>query len=315
MKPPFTYEFLNTVESETPQAFIRIHNTGASRFFKRYLMQDAISIFKWTLPDTWDSDYFRYVLMGFGFLTIFKTDNFGVIPQHCTLSGFNVFYRPTKCIIGNPLINATELDIGGNCQVLKLSPDYRGVADLVDYYGDLMALTYESLALNILNCRLSYLIGVDGKPEADTFKAIFDDILSGKPAVVYRKKSSPGMNLNKAVPDNPWQTVLQNVKNTFITPELLDSLNAIRDEFLTAIGIPNLSERKKERVNMIDSQRNTYETQTKIDLWLDELNEGIAKVKDMFPELTLSVEKRYKPELEGGEDNGSEAVGNRTMEL
>lgn len=293
--PPYSYQYLNEISGQIPQAFIRIHNTGVSRFFKKYLMQDAVSVLKWTLPDTWDADYFRYVIMGFGFAAIFKTDLFGVIPQHCTLSGYNVFYRPTKALIANPLIGSRELDINKNCVILKLMPDYQSVADLVDYYGDLMALTYESLSVNILNSRLAYLIGVDDKAAADTFKLIFDEILSGHPAVVYRKKT-PQPNMIKGAPAPEWQTVIQNLKNTFIAPDLMDTLNCIRDEFLTAIGVPNLSERKKERVNTIDSERNTLETQTKLDLWLDELQEGIDRAKAMFPsELsTLAVEKRYK---------------------
>lgn len=293
---PFSFEYLNEVNSQTPQAFVRIHNTGASRFFKKYLMQDAISIFKWTLPENWDSDYFRYVVMGFGFATIFKTDLFGVIPQHCTLSGYNVFYRPTKALIANPLIGSRELDINKNCVLIKLMPDYQSIADLIDYYGDLMALCYESLSINILNSRLSYLIGADGKQDADTFKMVFDEILSGNPAVVYRKKPQT-TSMVKGAPSNEWQTVLQNLKNTFIAPDLLDCINSIRDEFLTSIGIPNVSERKKERVNTIDSERNTIETQSKIDLWYDELSEGVKRAKEMFPEISmLTVEKRYKPE-------------------
>lgn len=293
---PFTYEYLNSVNGKTPQAFVRIHNTAVSRFFKKYLMQDAISVFDWTLPDWWDADYFRYCLMGFGFVAIFRTDLYGVIPQHCTLSGYNVFYRPTRALVANPLLQSLDMRINQDCALLKLMPDYSSVADLVDYYGDLMALCYESLGINILNSRLSYVIGVDGKAEADTFKLLFDEILSGSPAVVYRKKPS---QLNpKTGAAEPWQTVLQNLTQNFIAPDLLESLNAIRDEFLTMIGIPNLSERKKERVNTIDSQRNTVETQSKIDLWLDELQTGIDQTLDLFPDLSglLAVAKRYEPE-------------------
>jgi len=313
--PPYTYEMLNRIDGQMPQAFVKIHNTAVSRFFKRYLFQDAISTLKWNLPENWDPDYFRYCLFGFGFVTIFKTDLFGVIPQHCTLSGINVFYRPTKALIANPLIQTTELDINRNCVLLKLQPDYGSVCDLVDYYGDLMALTYESLAMNILNVRLAYLVGVDGKAEADKFKLIFDEIMAGKPAVIYRKEKPQAASLAKVQPNDQWQMLLQNLRETFIAPDMLEALNAIRDEFLTMIGIPNISDRKKERVNTIDSQRNVNETQAKIDLWIDELSDGIDRAKDMFPELEeLSFEKRYKPEdLEVNVNNESQSVRDRTL--
>lgn len=294
MKPPFTYDYLNSVDSQIPNSFLHIHNTGVSRFFKRLLMLDTLSVFEWKLPESWDSDYFRFVLMGFGWICIFKTDQFGIIPQWATLSGLNVFYRPTRAIVTNPLINSRELDINRNCVILKLSPDYKGLADVVDYYGDLLALCYESLSINILNSRLSYVIGVNSKAEADTFKVLYDEIASGKPAVV-RRENKINQNLGKSFNDQ-WQTLLQNIGQNFIAPEMLDSLNQIRDEFLTVIGIPNLSERKKERVNTIDSERNSFETKTKIDLWLEELQDGIDKAVKMFPELSgnLSVKKRFE---------------------
>lgn len=314
--PPYTYEMLNRLDSQTPQAFLKIHNTGTSRFFKRYLMQDVLSVLKWTVPENWDADYFRYCLYGFGFVAIFKTDLFGVIPQHCTLSGFNVFYRPTKALIANPLIGSSELDINKNCVLLKLQPDYGSVCDLVEYYGDLMALTYESMAINILNTRLAYLVGVEGKNEADKFKLIFDEIMSGKPAVIYRKEKANGANLAKVQTGNDWQLLLQNLKQTFIAPDMLESLNSIRDEFLTMIGIPNISDRKKERVNTIDSKRNVNETQAKIDLWIDELSEGVDRAKEMFPELAdLTFEKRYNPEDLESDINESDSFSNRPVQL
>ena len=304
--PPFAYEFLNSIDSQIPNSFLHIHNTGVSRFFKRLLMLDAISVFKWELPKNWDSDYFRYTLMGLGWVAVIKTNYFGIIPQWACLSGYNVFYRPTKALITNPLIQSKEVEINKQCSIIKLSPDYKGVADIVDYYGDLMALTYESLSINVLNSRLAYVIGVNSKTEADTFKALYDDIASGKPAVV-RRENKNSANLGKTFSDQ-WQTLLQNIGQNFIAPEVMDTLNQIRDEFLTIIGIPNLSERKKERINTIDSQRNNNETKTKVDLWLEELQEGVENTLKLFPELrgSLSVRKRYEEE---GVKNAGESIG------
>ena len=304
---PFSYEALNAHDALCPQSFIHIHNTGTARFFKRYLLQDALSVFKWTLPDNWDSDYFRYVMMGFGRCVVFRTNLFGVIPQYAELSGYNVFYRPTRAIVANPLLKSRTLTLWEDCTLIKLMPDYGSIVDLIDYYGDLMALTYESLAINILNSRLAYLIGVQSRPEAETFKAIYDEIASGKPAVIFRGKDKPGTGYAKGQPTaDQWQTLVQNLKNTFIANDLLDALNSIRDEYLTHIGIPNLSERKKERVNVVDSERNSVETEAKVNLWLEELREGIEKTVTMFPEVAgLNVELRFPADNEGGVADGS----------
>lgn len=299
---PFDYKQLNETLGQTPQSFVHVHNTSIARFFKRYLLMDALSVFDWTLPDNWDADYFRYVLMGFGYVVVFKTDLFGIIPQFGNLYGYNVFYRPNRARVVNPLIRERDMQIGRECSLIKLTPDYGSVADLVDYYGDLMALTYETLAVNILNSRLAYLIGVESKAEAETFKSLFDQIASGKPAVFYRGK--PATTTALKAQTGEWQTLLQNVGQNFIAPELLTALQSIRDEFLTHIGIPNLSDRKKERVNLVDSERNTAETAAKSALWLEELQAGIDQTLELFPELDgkLSVKLRFPADFsnEGG---------------
>lgn len=299
---PFTYEQLNAHMGQIPQSFIHVHNTEIARFFKRYLLMDALAVFEWTLPDNWDADYFRYVLMGFGHVVVFKTDIFGVIPQYGELYGYNVFYRPNRAKVVSPLIRERDMLIGRECSLIKLMPDYGSIVDLVDYYGDLMSLTYETLAVNILNSRLAYLIGVDSKAEAETFKSLFDQIASGKPAVFYRGKPATPQALKAQTGE--WQTLLQNVGQNFIGTELLEALQAIRDEFLTHIGIPNLSERKKERVNLVDSERNSVETAAKSAMWLEELQKGIDQTLELFPELDgkLSVKLRFPADLsnEGG---------------
>lgn len=273
-------------------------------------MLDAISAFEWGLPKHWDADYYRFVLMGFGYITIFKTDKFGVIPQFCTLAGLNVFYRPTRCLVTNPLIKSRDMIINKDCTLVKLSPDYCGVADIVDYYGDLMALSYESLAINILNSRLAYVIGVNSKPEADTFKALYDEIASGRPAVVRRvNRSTP----TKSPLADQWQTLQQNIGQNFIAPEVLDSLNQIRDEFLTIIGIPNLSERKKERVNVVDSERNTYETKSKVSIWLEELRDGVDRTIKLFPEIKNEFSVKLRFDESEVKENAGEVVNLRAV--
>lgn len=302
---PFSFEYLNQVESQCQPAFLQIKNTGLARFFKRYLMQEAISVFQWNLPENWDADYFRYVLMGWGYICILKTDLFGVIPQQCTLSGLNVFYRPSRAIVANPLINSRDMKIGEDCAIIKLAPDYSGIADLVDNYGNMMALAYETTAINILNSKLSFVFNAEDKAEADAFKVMFDAVSAGQPAVVLRKRKSATIDKNSA-----WQAFAQNVGQNYIAPEVLETLRSIRDEFLTEIGIPNLATRKKERVNLDESTKNTFETQCKSLLWLEELQDGVKKAVEMFPEISgLSVNLRY----EGAVDDAISVVDSGTV--
>lgn len=290
MQPPYTYAALNAVEGTIHPSFLHIHNTSLARFFKRYLLQDAISVFEFTLPDWWDADYFRYSLIGFGFVTVFKTDKFGIIPQQCGLSGFNVFYRPTECTIANPLIGSKILRIGQNCELIKMQPDYSGVASLVDYYGDLMALTWEGITTNILNSKLAYIGYADGKEQAETFKKLFDKIASGEPAVVVKKKNSTLTDSDK------FQFFTQNLGQNYIAPDMLDSLRSIQAAFRAEIGIPDLNVQKKERLITAEATKTDIYTRAKSMVWLEEMQDGMKKVVQKFPELNgmLSVDFRFK---------------------
>lgn len=297
---PFSYEFLNEQNGRRLNSFLHIATTDVARYFKRYLLQEALSVFEFTLPKNWDADYFRYVLIGWGYICILKTDKYGVIPQQCGLYGQNVFYRPYKCIVSNPLIQQRDLIINQDCALVKMMPDYGNITDLVDNYGNMLALAYETASINILNSRLSYVFPSTDKADATTNKAFFDDVAKGQPAIFYRPKKGTDP-LQK-----PYDLLTQNVGQNFIAPEILDAMETIRDMFLSDIGIPNLSTRKKERVSVVEAERNTVETQCKAQLWVDEMQTGIDKAIELFPELagTLAVKLRYN----GGADNVGETV-------
>lgn len=296
MNPPFSYKVLNSIAGTIHPSFLHIHNTSLARFFKSYLLQDSLSVFKFTLPEWWDADYFRYCLLGFGFVSIFKTDKFGVIPQHCSLSGFNVFYRPTACVISNPLIGSEPLKIGKNCEIIKMQPDYKGIADLVDYYGDLMALTWEGITTNILNSKLAFVGYASDKAEAETFKKLYDEIASGVPAVVTRKK---GQSLTE---NTTFQLFSQNLAQNYVAPEMLEALRSIQAAFRAEIGIPDLQVQKKERLITAEAYKTDLYAKSKAELWLEEIKHGIDKVIQLFPELDglLSADFRF----EGVDPNG-----------
>lgn len=301
MQPPFSYQFMNTVEGTIHPSFLHIHNTSLSRFFKQYLLQDVLSVFRFTLPDWWDADYFRYSLLGYGYVAIFKTDKFGVIPQQCNLTGYNVFYRPTKAMIANPLIGGRELDIGRNCEIIKVMPDYSGIANIVDYYGDLMALTWEGITTNILNSKLAYIGFAGNKADAETFKKLYDRIASGEPAVIARKKSAT------ITDDDKFQLFTQNLQQNYIAPQMMESLRNIQSAFRAEIGIPDLSVQKKERLITAEATKTDIYTRAKSMLWLETMREGIEKAKAHYPEISmLNVEFRFP--LEGGEEDACDTV-------
>lgn len=303
---PIYYDYQNVLDSVVMPSTIHVHDTALARFFKRYLLQQAISVFKWRIPQTWDKDYFLYCLYLFGYISVVNTDRFGVIPQHCTLTGYGVFYQPTDVIVANPLFkrSAMKATIGVNCELIKLQLDYGSILDLINYYGDLMALAAESAGVNLINTKLAYLFGAGSKAAAETFKKLYDRVASGEGAAVYDKAlldESGNLNI---------QMFNQNLKNTYIAGDILSDLRKYKDEFLTVIGINNANTDKKERLITDEVNANNEETHALADLWLEQLKECCEKVNSMFG-LDIGVDWRYKKT--GGDENEGDSVSARTL--
>ena len=185
---PETYDYINIFNSSYSPSSIHVKNTALQRFFRRYLFQKAISVFKWKLPETWNRDYFLYVLYAWGFIGVVETDKYGVICQAGAPYGYDIYYQPTNLIITNPLLRGSlEPRIGIDCTVFKLQPDWGGITDLVNYYADMMALCAETAGVNLLNSHLSFVFPAKDKAQSEAYKKLNDRVAGGEPGVVIDK--------------------------------------------------------------------------------------------------------------------------------
>ena len=293
---PFFYDYMNLREPYT--GTIHAGDTSLSQYFKRYLLQKAMSIFEWKIPDGWAKNFLLYCLYCWGFVAVFNTDKFGVIFQPCGLRGYDVFYRPTNAVIANPLLRGIlEPRIGKQCELIRLQPDYGGLMDIVTHYAELMAIATETMGVNLFNSKLAYVFLSGNKAGAETFKKLYDKISSGEPAAVIDKAMSN--------PDGSpaWTLFQQNVGQNYITDKVLSDLRKIEAMFDTDIGIPNANTDKRERLVTDEVNANNVETLSKCSLWLEELQASCERCNNMFG-LNLSVKWRFPPE-NGGNDNGS----------
>ena len=289
---PAMYDTKNLFTSQVSPNTVHCKNTGLQRYFRRYLMQKAISVFKWQLPETWDKDYFLYTLYGYGYSAIINTDEFGVIPQWGALGGYNVFYRPTYVIITNPLIKGMKKPtIGVDCTILKLQPDYGSISDLVNYYADMMALCAESISINLVNSHVATVFPASNKAMAESYKKMFDKLAGGDPAVVVGKELFD--DTGKPV----WSPFQANIKNEYIADQILSDMRKIEAMFDTDVGIPNANTDKKERLVTDEVNANNVETATRCELWLEQLKEAVEDTKQMFG-IELSVDWRVDPKTD-----------------
>ena len=279
----------------------------------RYLLQRAISVFEWTIPESVERNYLLYTLYTCGYGFVFNTEQFGTIFNHGGLSGYDIYYQPRFAVVANPLLteeygeDATrygKMIIGEDCAVIRLTPDYLGIIDICKYYADLLSIASSSLVTNLYNTKLAYIFGATDKNKAQSFKKLYDKIASGEPAVFVDKKLYDE-NGNLSV-----QMFNSAVKNIYIGDQLLEDIRSILNDFDSCIGIPNSNLNKKERMITDEANMNNFETKSLCYLWMDTLKKDLKKSNEMFPGFKIDVKFRKEVQeiAERSDDNSANSV-------
>lgn len=287
---PIAFDYANMYNSNFNPSTMHAQDTGLGRFFQRYLLQRAVSQFKWEMPDTWEENYFLYCLYCWGYVAVVNTDKYGVVPQGCSLTGYNVMYGPTNCVIANPLLKGIkEPIIGKQCSLIRLQPDYGGVWDLVTFYADMMACTSATAGSNIMASKLAYLFVTQNKASKESLEKAFDQIASGKPAVFIDK------NLTDVETGKPnYFTFANNLKSNYIASSLLEDLKEWERRFDTELGIPHTNTDKRERLVSGEVNANVNESFTRVEMWLESLKKGCKQTNELFGDI-IHVDWRVDP--------------------
>ena len=262
-------------------------------YYKRALFRKAMSIYEFKgIPENWDYDYMLSTLLANGYFTITDTP-LGVLPLQCGVSGINVYNHPTTVIIANPVLGNLERTIDEDCALVKLSYDYLGIIDVVDKYASMLAECDCSINVNLMNSKVAFIGLVESKAQANSMKAMYDQITQGEPAVFVK-----GSQINS-------DTILYNhVKENFIAGDIQILKRKIMSEFLTEIGCNNANIDKRERLTDNEVEANDQEIQLNASFWLDNIREGLAVANKMY-DLNITVDLKNTFNTEGEYDNAN----------
>lgn len=242
-------------------------------------------------PINWDIDYIYNTLFNEGYLCITDTKA-DVLPLKCGVGGINVFNKPTTCFIANPILGTFERTIDEDCILLyfwNLYGEYRNINSLITRYAQKLANIDGSIDVSLINSRVAHVFEADTEGMKRTLEKIYDDVSSGKPAIVM-KKGQKSMFDEKGL-----QKDFLNVKNTFIGNDLMTMKRSLMNEFLTEIGIQNANTDKRERLNGDEVNSNNQETKALIDVWLDTLNKCCDKANKMFDlDIHFKLNEKYQ---------------------
>lgn len=321
---PFFYDEINNLRGHKVPSVGLCYDSETYYFFWRSLYQRLASKIEWKVPDHWDKEVFEFSLYDLGFLGIFDTNKyattpnqrFGIIPTPSTVHGIGVQMQPTKIRTANPhfYMPYDEIIYEG-AGLIKLTPDYRGILDIVDFYARELATLWSSIDQSIINSRFAYIIAANSEAAAATLKAIFDARNSGKPLMVYDKEKLKKKDpVDKTLPlddKEPFEVLDLRVGENYITDKLLADYRRILVQFDTEVGIPNNPFEKGERLISNEVESNSAETVARFTYMMDILKRSLKKTYEVFPELesTLTVKARtYDTGQTGAKEAGKEVA-------
>lgn len=257
-------------------------------YWERSFFQRLTSIFKIDgLPDRWDYDAFKYCLFGLGYTTGFHSRKYGVVFQPSTPSGYGINYQPTEMNISSPFFNFTRgLRIGTECEVLKLTPDFRGAWDIISKYAEEMYYNEVAYRLSQINARFAYLLAASNDKDARSIKTMIEKLENAEPAIVYDAKLSKDIATGE--PKSPWMQIDRDLKKNFILPELMTARREIIADFYRELGIRYVPD-KKER--MIESEVDQYNLEdfSRILVWYDCIRHTLPKF-NAFLDTNITIE-------------------------
>ena len=321
---PFFYDEINNLRGHKVPSVGLCYDSETYYFFWRSLYQRLASKFEWQVPDHWDKEVFEFSLYAFGFLGVFDTNKYartpnqryGIIPAPSTVHGIGVQMQPTKIRTANPhfYMPYDEIIYEG-AGLIKLTSDYRGILDIVDFYARELATLWSSIDQSIINSRFAYIISANSEAAAATLKAIFDARNSGKPLMVYDKEKLKKKDpVDKTLPlddKEPFEVLDLRVGENYITDKLLADYRRILVQFDTEVGIPNNPFEKGERLISNEVESNSAETVARFTYMMDILKRSLKKTYEVFPELesTLTVKARtYDTGQTGAKEAGKEVA-------
>lgn len=301
---PINYEQINIQAGTYNPSPVKAYNNKTFDFWYRALFQRACSVIEFNLVNEWSAevrDFFIYSLFRFGYVSIFDSEDYGFTFQPCALSGLGWYYQPIRALVSNPALSSSlELEIHKDCEVLKLTPDYIGIHDIVCYYAEKLSELDVAINMSIINNKIPMILFGRNKAAAEALKKVIDKVNKGEPAVVVDQ-----VLLNdKTDKDSPFQFWdREHLANGYITTDMLKDFQTLINNFDNEIGIPTIPYEKKERMVQSEAESREIDSSARSTIWIETLTSCFDVINSKYG-TNMSAKLRYQTDesMEVSED-------------
>lgn len=290
-------------------AYLNNSPNAAMDYWSRSLFQRLTALIEFDgLPEAspgqygWDKDAFKFGLYMRGFLAVFESKSYGVVPQPGTVTGFGLQYQPSGVMVSTPYFQFKEpLKLGVDAELIKLTPDYTGVFDIVTKYASELKEIDTSIRSAARGSRFAYALVASSDKAARTLKNVREKIINGEDVIIDEKLLG-----DKLTGEAPWFEFDRDLKSNYILGDLLDARRTTLVDFYREIGVRMLDD-KKERMLTAEVDAGNAETFIRSEIWIETLKESCRKVNKMYgtniePYIN-SPDTPAQSLTEGGEDD------------
>lgn len=269
---------INILESfHVPNTYWKGRSVEYQYWFRSLLHKIDSSLDITGLPDTWPQDFLMICLWALGYVAVFKTERWGITFQPCTISGYDFYYQPEKCLISNPKYSK-ELTLHKDAELMKLTPDFMGIFDVLDHYATQLAEITKGIQMGLINAKTPMVLSAKNQAQSETLKKIFDKVQAGEPLVIWKDTQ----NEDEVIPHKEvFESWNQDFKQTYIVSTLLDDMQKILNSFYMEIGLPTTLD-KKSHVLDSEAEFQSAQSQARIACWVTTLRESFKKINKLF---------------------------------
>mgnify|MGYP002516553308 CR=1 FL=1 len=282
----FDERYISILESmKIPNTYWKDHTVEYKYWFRSLLQKiDSSLVFK-GIPKSWSKDFFLACLWWLGFVGVFKSERFsgidekGIVFQPGWPSGFDFYYQPTKFMVSNPKLTK-EFTVHRDLEILKLTPDFCGVVDIIDFYAQKLAELSKGIDMGLINAKMPIILTANNQAQSASLKAVYDKVQAGETLVVWKDQTD---HFDEVIPrKDPFETWTNDFKSTYIVSELLENLQTILNSFYMEIGLPTILNDKKAHTLNAEADFQSAQSQARIACWVQTLNESFEQIYNTF---------------------------------
>lgn len=193
----------------------------------------------------------------------------------------DIYYRPTKCIVANPLFKESQsFTIGKDCVLLRNDIYSQGLLPIMFRYAKEYIESDITIISTFLNTRVRTIIEASNGPEIESARAFLADIEAGKMSVITSRPMLDGIKV--------WSEA--NASTASILAQVIEARQALQVAWYNELGIdPNFS-LKREYVSAEEIGSNTDLLMPLVDHMLVCRKNGVDAINRIFG-TDIKVEK------------------------